>query len=104
MTAEDTQATEAVRAAARAARGAAPSLAGATDGAIDALADIAVAVNSTVENIGARRLQTVMERVLDEISFTAPDRNGETVRVDADYVQKHVGDLAKNADLSRFIL
>jgi len=75
-----------------------------TDSAIDALADVAVAVNSTVENIGARRLQTVMERVLDEISFTAPDRNGETVKVDADFVQKHVGDLAKNADLSRFIL
>jgi ATP-dependent HslUV protease ATP-binding subunit HslU len=75
-----------------------------TDGAIDALADVAVAVNSSVENIGARRLQTVMERVLDEISFAAPDRNGETIRVDADYVQKHVGDLAKNADLSRFIL
>ena len=75
-----------------------------TDDAIDALADVAVAVNSTVENIGARRLQTVMERVLDEISFAAPDRHGETVTVDADYVQKHVGDLAKNADLSRFIL
>jgi len=75
-----------------------------TDSAIDALADVAVAVNSTVENIGARRLQTVMERVLDEISFTAPDRSGETVRVDADFVQKHVGDLAKNTDLSRFIL
>lgn len=75
-----------------------------TDSAVDALADIAVAVNSTVENIGARRLQTVMERVLDEISFTAPDRGGETVKVDADFVQKHVGDLAKNADLSRFIL
>ncbi|MEA2837494.1 MAG: ATP-dependent HslUV protease ATP-binding subunit HslU [Bradyrhizobium sp.] len=75
-----------------------------TDGAIDALADVAVAVNSTVENIGARRLQTVMERVLDEISFAAPDRNGETIRIDAEYVQKHVGDLAKNADLSRFIL
>jgi len=75
-----------------------------TDDAIDALADIAVAVNSTVENIGARRLQTVMERVLDEISFAAPDRHGETIKVDADYVQKHVGDLAKNADLSRFIL
>src|ERR1700726_1492004 len=72
--------------------------------AIDALADVAVAVNSTVENIGARRLQTVMERVLDEISFVAPDRNGETIRIDAAYVQKHVGDLAKNADLSRFIL
>src|SRR3954471_23672497 len=75
-----------------------------TDDAIDALADVAVAVNSTVENIGARRLQTVMERVLDEISFAAPDRNGETIQIDADYVQKHVGDLAKNADLSRFIL
>jgi ATP-dependent HslUV protease ATP-binding subunit HslU len=75
-----------------------------TDGAIDALADVAVAVNSSVENIGARRLQTVMERVLDEISFAAPDRHGETIRIDADYVQKHVGDLAKNADLSRFIL
>lgn len=75
-----------------------------TDSAIDALADVAVAVNSTVENIGARRLQTVMERVLDDISFAAPDRNGETIKVDADYVQKHVGDLAKNADLSRFIL
>ena len=75
-----------------------------TADAIDALADVAVAVNSTVENIGARRLQTVMERVLDEISFAAPDRNGETIVIDADYVQKHVGDLAKNADLSRFIL
>jgi ATP-dependent HslUV protease ATP-binding subunit HslU len=75
-----------------------------TDSAIDALADIAVSVNSTVENIGARRLQTVMERVLDEISFAAPDRHGETIMVDAEYVQKHVGDLAKNADLSRFIL
>jgi ATP-dependent HslUV protease ATP-binding subunit HslU len=75
-----------------------------TDGAIDALADVAVAVNSTVENIGARRLQTVMERVLDEISFAAPDRHGETIQIDAAYVQKHVGDLAKNADLSRFIL
>ena len=58
-----------------------------TPEAIDALADVAVAVNSTVENIGARRLQTVMERVLDEISFAAPDRNGETIRVDADYVR-----------------
>ena len=75
-----------------------------TPDAIDAIADIAVAVNSTVENIGARRLQTVMERVLDEISFSATDRAGETVKIDAAYVQKHVGDLAKNADLSRFIL
>jgi ATP-dependent HslUV protease ATP-binding subunit HslU len=75
-----------------------------TDDAIDALADVAVAVNSTVENIGARRLQTVMERVLDETSFAAPDRHGETFKVDAEYVQKHIGDLAKNSDLSRFIL
>jgi ATP-dependent HslUV protease ATP-binding subunit HslU len=75
-----------------------------SDDAIDALADVAVGVNSTVENIGARRLQTVMERVLDEVSFTAPDRSGETVRIDAAYVQAHVGDLAKNTDLSRFIL
>jgi ATP-dependent HslUV protease ATP-binding subunit HslU len=75
-----------------------------SEDAIDAVADTAVAVNSSVENIGARRLQTVMERVLDEISFAAPDRPGETVTIDAAYVQKHVGDLAKNADLSRFIL
>ncbi len=75
-----------------------------SDDAIDALADVAVSVNSTVENIGARRLQTVMERVLDEISFSAPDRGGETVEIDAEFVKKHVGDLAKNTDLSRFIL
>jgi ATP-dependent HslUV protease ATP-binding subunit HslU len=75
-----------------------------TDDAIDAIADIAVEVNSNVENIGARRLQTVMERVLDEISFAAPDRSGETVRIDAAYVREHIGDLAKNADLSRYIL
>ncbi|MGH6771347.1 MAG: ATP-dependent protease ATPase subunit HslU [Xanthobacteraceae bacterium] len=75
-----------------------------TPDAIDAIADIAVAVNSSVENIGARRLQTVMERVLDEISFAAPDRSGDTVKIDAAYVEQHIGDLAKNADLSRFIL
>jgi ATP-dependent HslUV protease ATP-binding subunit HslU len=75
-----------------------------TDDAIDAIADVAVAVNGSVENIGARRLQTVMERVLDEISFAATDKSGETVNIDAAYVQKHVGDLARNADLSRFIL
>ncbi|MFZ5691344.1 MAG: ATP-dependent protease ATPase subunit HslU [Pseudomonadota bacterium] len=75
-----------------------------TDDAIDAIADIAVSVNASVENIGARRLQTVMERVLDEISFTATDRGGETLTIDGDYVQKNIGDLAKNADLSRFIL
>jgi ATP-dependent HslUV protease ATP-binding subunit HslU len=75
-----------------------------SEDAIDAIADIAVAVNSSIENIGARRLQTVMERVLDEVSFAAPDRSGETVKIDAAYVQKHIGDLAKNTDLSRFIL
>jgi ATP-dependent HslUV protease ATP-binding subunit HslU len=74
------------------------------DDAIDALADIAAQVNATVENIGARRLQTVMERVLDEISFDATDKGGETIRIDADYVQARIGDLAKNADLSKFIL
>jgi ATP-dependent HslUV protease ATP-binding subunit HslU len=75
-----------------------------SEDAIDAVADVAVAVNSSVENIGARRLQTVMERVLDDVSFGAPDRSGELVKIDADYVQRHVGDLAKNTDLSRFIL
>jgi ATP-dependent HslUV protease ATP-binding subunit HslU len=75
-----------------------------TDDAIDAVAHIAVEINSSVENIGARRLQTVMERVLDDISFTAPDRSGESVTIDADYVEEHIGDLARDADLSRFIL
>jgi ATP-dependent HslUV protease ATP-binding subunit HslU len=75
-----------------------------TDDAIDALADIAVSVNSSVENIGARRLHTVLERVLDEISFDASDRDGQTVVVDGDYVRARVGELAKNADLSKFIL
>ena len=75
-----------------------------SEDAIDAVADVAVSVNSSVENIGARRLQTVMERVLDDVSFGAPDRSGETVKIDAAYVHKHVGDLAKNVDLSRFIL
>ncbi|MRG54713.1 ATP-dependent HslUV protease ATP-binding subunit HslU [Phyllobacterium sp. YR620] len=75
-----------------------------TDDAIDALADIAVDLNSTVENIGARRLQTVMERVLDEISFSAPDKAGTEHTIDAKYVRETVGDLAKNSDLSRFIL
>jgi ATP-dependent HslUV protease ATP-binding subunit HslU len=75
-----------------------------TDDAIDAIASIAVAINESIENIGARRLQTVMERVLDEISFAASDRAGDKVVVDAAYVEKHVGDLARNTDLSRFIL
>jgi ATP-dependent HslUV protease ATP-binding subunit HslU len=72
--------------------------------AIDAIAKVAVAVNTSVENIGARRLQTVMERVLDDISFSASDRDGETIVIDGAFVEKHIGDLAKNRDLSRFIL
>ncbi|HXV01470.1 MAG TPA: ATP-dependent protease ATPase subunit HslU [Caulobacteraceae bacterium] len=75
-----------------------------TEGAIDALADAAEAVNGAVENIGARRLQTVLEKVVEDISFTASDRSGESVTIDADDVRRLVGDLAKNADLSRFIL
>lgn len=75
-----------------------------TDDAINELATIAVQLNSSVENIGARRLQTVMEKVLDDISYNAPDKAGITFTVDADYVRKTIGDLAKNTDLSRFIL
>ena len=75
-----------------------------TEDAIDALADVAVQVNASVENIGARRLQTVMEKVLDEISFEASDKSGQTITIDAPYVQTNVGDLAKDADLSKYIL
>ncbi len=72
--------------------------------AVHALAKVAVQVNASVENIGARRLQTVMERVLDEVSFTASDRAGETIVVDGAFVERNIGDLARDADLSRFIL
>ena len=75
-----------------------------TEDAIGAIADIAVEVNTNVENIGARRLMTVMERILDNISFDAGDRAGEKVVIDAAYVEEHIGDLAKNTDLSKFIL
>jgi ATP-dependent HslUV protease ATP-binding subunit HslU len=75
-----------------------------TENGIDALARIAAEVNSSVENIGARRLQTVMEKVLDEVSFDATDKGGSTLKIDSAYVEKHVGDLAKNTDLSKFIL
>lgn len=75
-----------------------------TEDAIDALADVAVTLNTSVENIGARRLQTVMERVLDEISFNAPDRSGAKVSIDSDYVREHVGEIAADTDLSRYIL
>ena len=72
--------------------------------AIDAVADLAAEINQSVENIGARRLQTVLEKLLEEISFTATDRAGETIVIDAADVHERVGELAKNADLSRFIL
>lgn len=75
-----------------------------TDDAIDAVADIAVDLNFSVENIGARRLQTVMERVLDDISYTAPDKGNTKFRIDAEYVRCSVGGLASNTDLSRYIL
>ena len=75
-----------------------------TEDGIDALADIAVSVNEHIENIGARRLQTVMERVLDEISFNATDRGGQTLIIDAKYVEDNIGDLSRNLDLSKFIL
>ena len=75
-----------------------------TADAIDALADAAVAVNGAVENIGARRLQTVLEKVVEEISFTAGDRAGETLVIDGAYVRERVEALSQNADLSRFIL
>jgi len=74
------------------------------EASIDALADLSADINQTVENIGARRLATVMERLLEEISFSAPDRGGETIQITEDKVRSEVGELAKDADLSRFIL
>ena len=74
------------------------------DSAIDAIADFAAEVNASVENIGARRLQTILEKVCEEISYTASDRSGESLAIDADYVSDRVGGLARNADLSKFIL
>jgi ATP-dependent HslUV protease ATP-binding subunit HslU len=74
------------------------------DDAIDEIAAVAAEVNQNVENIGARRLHTILERILDEISFSATDRPGEVVTIDAAYVRDNMGDLAKNADLSKFIL
>jgi ATP-dependent HslUV protease ATP-binding subunit HslU len=74
------------------------------DSAIDAIADLAAEVNRGVENIGARRLHTILERLLEEISFTATDKGGETIAIDESYVRDKVAGLAKNADLSKFIL
>ena len=75
-----------------------------TEDAIKKLAQIAANVNETVENIGARRLQTVMEKLLEEISFSAEDRTGEEISIDAAYVDKQLSDVAKDTDLSKFIL
>ena len=75
-----------------------------SDDAADALADAAAAVNAGVENIGARRLATIMETVLDEVSFTATDRKGEKIAINAAYVEERLGDIARNADLSKYIL
>ena len=75
-----------------------------TENGVIAIARIAAEINGSIENIGARRLQTVMERILDDVSFTATDRANETIEIDEAYVIKHVGALAKNVDLSKFIL
>jgi ATP-dependent HslUV protease ATP-binding subunit HslU len=75
-----------------------------TEDGVKALASIAAAVNEAVENIGARRLHTVLERVFEELSFSAPDQGGQAVTVDAAYVEAHLGELARNRDLSRYIL
>ncbi|MGR3591242.1 MAG: ATP-dependent protease ATPase subunit HslU [Limimaricola soesokkakensis] len=75
-----------------------------TEGGIAALARIAAEVNRSVENIGARRLYTVLERVFEELSFTAPDRAGETIKVDEDFVETHLGELSRSTDLSRYVL
>ena len=75
-----------------------------SDDGIDMLAKLSTEVNSTVENIGARRLHTIIEKVLDEISFTASDKAGQKIKIDKDYVKKNLGDLVKDTDLSKFIL
>jgi len=75
-----------------------------TEDGIDTIAELATEINSSVENIGARRLHTIIERVLDEISFTATDRGGEKVKIDKAYIQKNLGELVKDTDLSKFIL
>ena len=72
--------------------------------AIDELARLSAEINETVENIGARRLHTVMEKLLEEVSFSASDKPGQTVEIDAAYVRSHVSELAKNTDLSKFVL
>ena len=75
-----------------------------TNDGIDKLAKISAEVNSSVENIGARRLHTIIEKVLDDISFNATDKSGETITIDKKYVQNNLGNLVKDTDLSKFIL
>jgi ATP-dependent HslUV protease ATP-binding subunit HslU len=75
-----------------------------TEDGIAAIAKIAAEVNLSIENIGARRLYTVIERVFEQLSFVAPDKSGEDVQVDAAYVEQHLGDLTRNTDLSRYVL
>ena len=75
-----------------------------TEDGIDTIANLATEVNSSVENIGARRLHTIIERVLDDISFTATDKSGEKITINSEYVKKNLGELVKDTDLSKFIL
>jgi ATP-dependent HslUV protease ATP-binding subunit HslU len=75
-----------------------------TKDGIETIAKLATEINSSIENIGARRLHTIIEKVLDEISFSATDRGGETIIVDNNYVTKNLGALTKDTDLSKFIL
>ena len=75
-----------------------------TETALEEIADIATKMNEKLENIGARRLHTILEKVLEEISFTAPDRSGSAVKIDAAYVKKQLKDIVKDQDLSRYIL
>ena len=75
-----------------------------TDEAKWAMAKLATEINRDVENIGARRLYTVMERVFEELSFSAPDRTGEKITVDGDFVEKNLGELTRSTDLSRYVL
>jgi ATP-dependent HslUV protease ATP-binding subunit HslU len=75
-----------------------------TDDGIESIADISTHINSTIENIGARRLHTILEKVLEDISFTASDRNGEKVLINKSYVEANLANIIKDKDLSRFIL
>ena len=75
-----------------------------SDDGVDAIAEISAEINASVENIGARRLHTVMERILDGLSYSASEKSGESLEVDRAYVEKEIGDLARNVDLSRYVL